>query len=213
MNKEFQDLRKDYVRGDLSLERLDADPLAQLDQWLRDALEAGAVEPTAMALSTVTPSGAPHSRMVLLKGLEKDGLVFYTNYNSDKGKAIESNPQVSVLFFWPLLERQVRVEGVAQKVAPEVSDAYFASRPRESRLGALASPQSSVVESYEYLEKTWLKLKEEYEGKEVPRPANWGGYIIKPHIFEFWQGGHGRLHKRFRYKWEDGNWIIETLAP
>lgn len=117
MNKEFQDLRKDYVRGDLSLERLDADPLAQLDQWLRDALEAGAVEPTAMALSTVTPSGAPHSRMVLLKGLEKDGLVFYTNYNSDKGKAIESNPQVSVLFFWPLLERQVRVEGVAQKVA------------------------------------------------------------------------------------------------
>lgn len=213
MNKEFQDLRKDYVSGDLSLDSLNADPLAQLNLWLKDAVERDVPEPTAMALSTVAPSGAPHSRMVLLKGLERGGLVFYTNYNSGKGRDVAANPQVSVLFFWPLLERQVRVEGVAQKVAPEVSEAYFTSRPRESKLGALASPQSSVVESYEYLEETWLKLREEFEGIEVPRPAHWGGYIIRPLVFEFWQGGRGRLHKRFRYRQEEGSWIIETLAP
>lgn len=206
-------LRSDFIRGGLSLDNLNPDPFHQTEKWLKEAIESCQPEPNAMALATAGPSGVPHSRIVLLKDIQSDGLVFYTNYESDKGEEMALCPHVAVLFFWPLLERQIRMEGVVEKLPPEVSDAYFASRPRASQLGAWVSAQSRVVANYEFLEKTYADVTKQYDGKEVPRPAHWGGYLIKPRKFEFWQGRPGRLHQRFRYVHAGEVWQIETLAP
>jgi pyridoxamine 5'-phosphate oxidase len=213
MEEQLDSLRSDFTRGGLSLNNLDGNPFRQTEQWLKEAIASKQPEPNAMALATAGPSGVPHSRIVLLKDIRQDGLVFFTNYESDKGEEMALCPHVAMLFFWPLLERQLRIEGVAEKLVPELSDVYFTSRPRPSQLGAWASPQSRVVADYEFLEKTYADVRQQFEGKEVPRPGHWGGYIIKPRKFEFWQGRPGRLHQRFRYVNVGNEWPIETLAP
>ena len=206
-------LRRDFSRGVLALSNLARNPFQQTRQWLQEAIESKHPEPNAMALSTVGPSGVPHSRIVLLTEIQPNGLVFFTNYESDKGEEIALCPNEAVLFFWPLLERQLRVEGVAEKLPPEESDVYFASRPRPSQLGAWASPQSRVVADYGFLEKTYAEVTQQFECRDVTRPDHWGGYLIKPEKFEFWQGRPGRLHQRFRYVFVGDEWSIETLAP
>ncbi len=213
MEDQFDSLRRDFAMGGLSLNRLDADPIKQTEQWLQEAIASKQPEPNAMALATAGPSGVPHSRIVLLKDIYSGGLVFYTNYESDKGEEIALCPNVALLFFWPMLERQIRIEGIAEKLPAEVSDLYFASRPRASQIGAWASAQSRVVANYEFLEKNYAEVTREFEGAQVPRPEHWGGYIIKPRKFEFWQGRPGRLHQRYRYTHTDNAWQIETLAP
>lgn len=213
MKQRLQDLRKDFVKGELSLDSLAPDPIKQLQKWLSEAMASEEPEPSAMSLSTVAVSGAPRSRMVLLKGVEQDGLVFYTNYNSDKGKELAHNPMAAALLFWPQLERQIRVEGRVEKVAAAVSDEYFATRPRESRIGAWASPQSSLIESYDKLRQAWIENSTKFEEEVIPRPEHWGGYLLRPGSFEFWQGRPGRLHQRFRYRKEGSLWAIDILAP
>ncbi len=213
MEDQLDSLRRDFAMGGLSLNILDADPIKQTEQWLKEAIESKQPEPNAMSLATAGPSGVPHSRIVLLKDIQSGGLVFYTNYESDKGEEMALCPNVAVLFFWPLLERQIRVEGMAEKLPSEVSDHYFASRPRASRIGAWASAQSRVVADYAFLEKTYADVSKQFEGGEVPRPDHWGGYIIKPRKFEFWQGMPGRLHQRYRYIHTEDAWQIQTLAP
>lgn len=213
MEDQLDSLRNDFTRGGLFLSQLDRNPFHQSKQWLKEAIESKLPEPNAMALATAGPSGVPHSRIVLLKDIRLDGLVFFTNYESDKGEEMALCPNVAGLFFWPLFERQLRFEGVAEKLPPEESDVYFASRPRPSQLGAWASPQSRVVADYDFLEKTYADVSQLFEGQAVPRPAHWGGYIIRPRKFEFWQGRPGRLHQRFRYVNAGDDWTIETLAP
>jgi len=184
-----------------------------LRRWLHDAVAAGLYDPTGMVLSTVDPDGAPSSRMVLCKGLDAQGLVFYTGYDSAKARAIEHEPRVSILFPWHPLQRQVRVAGTAVEVTPEESDAYFASRPRGSRLGAWVSEQSQPVENRAALEVRLRELEEEYEGREIPRPPFWGGYRVEPESIEFWQGRENRLHDRLLYTRSDGVWKIQRLQP
>ncbi|GAO29198.1 pyridoxamine 5'-phosphate oxidase [Geofilum rubicundum] len=213
MGNQLGNLRRDFLSGGLSLDDLNPDPLKQTGEWLKAAIDSGEAEPNAMTLATAGPAGFPHARIVLLKEILTDGLVFYTNYESDKGEEMAYCQNVAVLFFWPGLERQIRVEGVVEKVPAEVSDLYFASRPRASQLGAWASPQSRVVPDFAYLENNYAAVLKKFEGREVPRPSHWGGYLIKPRKFEFWQGRAGRLHQRFRYQLSGGAWSIETLAP
>lgn len=213
MEEQFEGLRSDFSKGGLSLNNLDRNPFDQTQQWLREAIESKQPEPNAMSLATTGPSGVPHSRIVLLKDIQANGLVFYTNYESDKGEEMALYPHVAVLFFWPMLERQLRIEGTVEKLSSEVSDLYFASRPRASQLGAWASPQSRVVPDYQFLEDTYSDVTKKFDGREVPRPAHWGGYIIKPGKFEFWQGRPGRLHQRYRYVNAGDDWRIETMAP
>lgn len=211
--KKISDIRETYNKGVLERETLNHDPLKQLETWLQEAIDRGHPEPSAMHLSTVDALHRPHSRMVLLKGVEKRGMVFYTNYQSDKATQIAQNAQVALLFFWPLLERQVRVKGCAEKVADQTSDAYFAGRPRESQLGAWASPQSRVVRSQDELNQMFSDTAKQFQGQPVPRPTHWGGYRVVPDIFEFWQGQPGRMHHRYRYRRETTEWLIEQLAP
>lgn len=188
-------------------------PFMKLQAWLSEAIHSGQQEPTAMSLSTVTSNGEPRSRIVLLKELNDRGLRFFTNYESDKGSEIEANPRVALLLFWPLLERQVRVEGVAFKVPEADSDAYFATRPRENRIGAWASPQSRTVASHHEIELRYKMLEREFENREIPRPPYWGGYEVTPSCFEFWEAKPGRLHHRQRYRLTSGAWVTETIAP
>ena len=194
-------------------ETLNGNPLKQLELWLQEALETGHPESSAMNLSTVDGLNRPHSRMVLLKEIANGGLVFYTNYQSDKGFQMAQNPNVALLLFWPLLERQIRVEGTIEKVSAQTSDAYFSTRPRESQLGAWASPQSRVVTSQEDLDQNYAVMLQQFQGQKVPRPPHWGGYRVIPDLFEFWQGQPGRMHHRFRYCRNENGWIIEQLAP
>jgi pyridoxamine 5'-phosphate oxidase len=184
-----------------------------MESWLFNAIQTGQPEPLAMQLSTVGLDGRPHSRIVLLKGIEDGVLVFFTNYESAKGKELQENPKVAGLFFWPQLERQLRIEGSVTKVSEETSEAYFATRPRESQIGAWASPQSNVVDSQEKLVRLYETAEKRFVGQPVPRPTHWGGYAIKPVLFEFWQGQPGRLHHRFRYEEEGNIWKITQLAP
>jgi pyridoxamine 5'-phosphate oxidase len=211
--KKISEIRDVYSKGVLERETLNHDPLKQLEIWLQQAIDSGHPEPSAMHLSTVDAIHRPHARIVLLKGVEQDGLVFYTNYRSDKAIQIAQNPQVSLLFFWPLLERQVRVEGRATKVSDETSDAYFADRPRESQLGAWASPQSRVVGSQNELNQMFSATVERFQGQTVPRPPHWGGYRVVAERIEFWQGQPGRMHHRYRYSREVNDWKVEQLAP
>ncbi|CAM8982202.1 unnamed protein product [Rhodiola kirilowii] len=211
-------MRVNYFSPELLEEQVEADPMDQFQMWFSDALAAGVREPNAMALTTSGKNGKPSSRMVLLKGVDKDGFVWYTNYESRKGREISENPNASLLFYWDSLNRQVRVEGTVEKVSEEESEQYFHSRPRGSQLGAIVSKQSSVVPGRQALSQLYKQLEEEFsDGREIPKPAHWGGYRLKPKLWEFWQGQPSRLHDRLQYTPEEteGNiaWRVVRLAP
>lgn len=206
-------IRKEYTMQSLSESDTDPHPLRQFDRWWGEALRSGIEEVNAMTLSTVSGEGRPSSRIVLLKGYDDRGFVFYTNYRSRKGTELEANPHASLLFFWKELERQIRIEGVCTRVSPEESDAYYASRPEGSRIGAWASPQSRVIASREALKESFRKMEERLGGA-IQRPEHWGGYRLSPTCMEFWQGRPNRLHDRIRYSLtEAGEWNRNRLAP
>jgi len=206
-------IRKEYRLQSLSESDTDPHPLRQFDRWWEEALRSGIDEVNAMTLSTVSGEGRPSSRIVLLKGCDDRGFVFYTNYTSRKGIELETNPHASLLFFWKELERQIRIEGICSKVSPEESDAYYASRPEGSRIGAWASPQSQVIESREVLTVAFRNMEEQLGGA-VQRPDHWGGYRLNPTCLEYWQGRPNRLHDRIRYsQTEGGEWSRFRLAP
>jgi len=207
------DLRKEYTRAGLAESDVARDPTEQFRRWFGAALDAGLHEPNAMTVATATPEGRPSARVVLLKGFDGRGFVFYTNYEGRKGRELEENNRAALLFYWGELERQVRIEGTVSRVPKAESDAYYASRPRGSRLGAWASEQSRTVEGRGVLEDRIGDLEAEYEGREVPRPPFWGGYRVEPEVVEFWQGRENRLHDRIVYRREDGGWKIERLQP
>ena len=206
--------RREYTAGGLYETDLAEDPDVQLARWLAEARLAGLPEPNAMVLSTVSPEGAPSSRMVLLKGLDAGGLVFYTNYESCKSRDLDGDPRCGLLFPWQPLQRQVRVEGVARRLSDAVSDRYFATRPRGAQIGAWASPQSSVVADREVLEEAYAAAAARWpDGKPVPRPEHWGGFVVDPLAVEFWQGRPDRMHDRLRYRRVGDGWVVERLAP
>jgi pyridoxamine 5'-phosphate oxidase len=207
-------MRKIYQLESLLEKDMDEDPIKQFEAWWQYAILSKIEEPNAMSLATCSASGKPSVRTVLLKGLRENGFIFFTNYESRKGKEIEENPFVALLFFWKELERQVRIEGSIQKISDEESDEYFSERPRESQVGAWSSPQSTVIDSREFLQKKTQKYNEQFGAGEIPRPGYWGGYIVKPYSMEFWQGRPGRLHDRLQYTLDGNNsWIIKRLAP
>jgi pyridoxamine 5'-phosphate oxidase len=203
--------RKSYEKHSLEVEDLKATPHEMLEFWLSEVEELH--DYNAMVVSSVDASGQPHSRVVLLRGVNENGLKFYTNYSSNKGQELEQNNKVALNFFWPTVERQVRVEGELYKLSDAESDAYFNSRPRESQIGAWVSPQSSTIESREVLNERFREFTDKFEGHSVPRPAHWGGYIIRPKYYEFWQGRPNRLHDRLTYTLVEGNWSIGRMAP
>jgi pyridoxamine 5'-phosphate oxidase len=211
----LSDLRKEYTLKGLTLAATAAEPISQFNAWLNEALQASIAEPTAMHLGTVSAAGLPSGRIVLLKGVSEEGFVFYTNYESRKGKELEQNPVASLTFFWPDLERQVRIEGKVTQTTPQQSDGYFHSRPRGSQLGALASPQSQVIANRAALENKLADLENIYANvSQIPRPSHWGGYIVRPQAVEFWQGRPSRLHDRIVYRKEaNGSWTKKRLAP
>ena len=213
MPRDVADLRKEYTRAGLAESDVAADPIEQFHRWFDAALDAGLHEPNAMTVATATCDGRPSARVVLLKGFDGRGFVFYTNHEGRKGRELEENPRAALLFYWGELERQVRIEGAVSRVPETESDAYYASRPRGSRLGAWASEQSRTVEGRGVLEDRIGDLEAEYEGREVPRPPFWGGYRVGPEVVEFWQGRENRLHDRIVYRREDGGWKIERLQP
>lgn len=206
------DLRKEYARETLDEESVEPDPMAQFGAWMDEAIAAQLPEPTAMTLATVNARGRPSARIVLLKGVDPRGFVFYTNYESRKGKELATNPAAALTFLWKELERQVRIEGRAEKVSAEESTAYYRTRPLGSRIGAWASPQSDLIENRQWLETRWQQLAREY-GDDPPCPAHWGGYRILPDYLEFWQGRPSRLHDRIAYTRQGSLWKIARLAP
>jgi pyridoxamine 5'-phosphate oxidase len=208
------DLRREYSRAGLHESDLDPDPFKQFAVWFEEALVANVLETNAMTLATATLDGRPSARIVLLKGLDDEGFVFYTNYESRKGRELAANPHAALLFYWAELTRQVRVEGTIVKVSAEESEAYFRSRGELSRLGAWASRQSQVVSGREVLDQRMQDLIAEYEGRDIPIPPYWGGYRLIPTVFEFWHGRPNRLHDRLCYsRAGDGSWRIERLSP
>lgn len=209
----LQDIRQEYMKAELSEEAARPDAIEQFEDWFRQALHAGIAEPTAMSLSTMDADGRLSARIVLLKDFDAEGFVFFTNYQSRKAAAVISHPQVALLFFWPELERQIRIEGRAEKVAEAVSDAYFNSRPPGSRIGAWASPQSQVIPARSVLEENVRKLEKTFQNKPVPRPGHWGGFRVQPERIEFWQGRPSRLHDRLLYTRVAEKWQIQRLAP
>jgi pyridoxamine 5'-phosphate oxidase len=207
-------LRRNYTQQGLDLQDLDADPFNQFSLWFEQACQADILEPNALVLATVAPSGQPFQRTVLLKYFDQDGFVFFTNYGSRKAQHIESNSQVSLLFPWYALERQLAIQGTAQRISPAESLKYFLSRPRGSQLGAWVSQQSSIISSRQLLEMQFEKIREKFLNQEIPLPDFWGGYRVHPTSFEFWQGRPNRLHDRFLYSREaDATWIIARLSP
>lgn len=207
-------MREEFTLAGLDRKDLDQSPVVQFEQWFLQAKESGMIEPNAMTLATVDAGGQPSVRTVLLKFFDASGFVFYTNYESNKAKDIEDNPKVSLLFPWLDLQRQVKINGYAEKVPAAQSIKYFLSRPRGSQLGAWCSNQSSVITTRSLLQAKFDEMKRKFEGKEVPLPSFWGGYRVVPQEVEFWQGRKNRLHDRFNYTLQaDGNWSIERLAP
>lgn len=211
--RRLADLRRDYVREGLSEANVANDPFAQFGVWMNDALNAGIIDATAMTLSTVDSQSRPSARIVLLKGCDKNGFVFYTNYKSKKSIDLISNPNASLHFFWPDLERQIAIRGNAVKTSRKESESYFRSRPLESRLGAWASVQSSVIGSRDVLENRVEELRKQYADGDVPLPPFWGGFRVIPDKFEFWQGRANRLHDRICYELKHGVWEIYRLSP
>ena len=213
LNESIARLRREHDVEPLELDDLHPDPVEQFGAWMEDALAAGLLLPNTMTLATATANGRPSARMVLLKGFDHRGFVFYTNYESRKSGELTANPHAALVFHWPRLERQVRVEGRVEKVPPEESDEYFASRPFESRLGAWASRQSARLSSREELERRLEELAREHAGGDVPRPPHWGGWVVRPDAIEMWQGRPNRLHDRFLYERSAEGWSRVRLSP
>lgn len=210
---ELADLRRDYSLTELSRSSVDSDPFAQFAKWMSEAMDSAVIEPTAMTVSTVDAEGRPSSRVVLLKGFDSNGFVFFTNYESRKGTELTANPHTSLHFFWPDLERQIIISGIAEKVAREESEAYFASRPLESRIGAWASNQSRELANREELESRVAEVRERFSDGDIPCPPFWGGFRVTPTRIEFWQGRKSRLHDRIVYELADERWKISRLSP
>lgn len=207
-------LRQSYERGALVEAELAATPVEQFARWFEEALASGTSEPNAMTLATVSEGGQPSARIVLLKGFDAAGFVFFTRYTSRKGHEAEASGRAALCFWWPPLERQVRIEGTVERVSADESDAYFAVRPRQSQLGAVASPQSAVVADRAALDAAMAEAEARFAGQTVERPPSWGGYRVVPEAVEFWQGRAGRMHDRLRYRRnESGGWAVERLAP
>jgi len=215
MSKDLSNYRKSYEKHELLESNCPGKPMDLFKDWFLNADASNTIEETnAMTISTIGNDGYPKSRVVLLKKYTEEGFVFYTNYTSEKGKAIEENNHICLSFFWPALEQQIIIKGTAEKISEEESDAYFNSRPTGSKLGAWASPQSTVVASKEDLKIQLNSLEKKYDGKEIPRPEHWGGYIVKPISVEFWQGRPNRMHDRIRYSLtKDFSWKLERMAP
>jgi pyridoxamine 5'-phosphate oxidase len=210
---EAEESRKIYARAELDERTVNKNPFEQFDRWYKDVQKCGIVEPTAMILATASAAGTPSVRTVLLKSYDKDGFVFYTNYESKKGKELEVNPKAGLLFLWKEIGRQVRIEGSVEKVMKEESEEYFRSRPKESQLGAWASKQSTLIPSREHLLEEYEKYREQFEGSEVPLPPHWGGFRVIPAEFEFWQGRENRLNDRICYTKKGYGWHIARLSP
>ena len=206
-------LRKHYTKGGLIEGQFSENPFTLFAEWFREAIAMEILEPNAMVLSTVSVDGKPSSRAVLLKGVEEEGFVFYTNYESRKGKELIAHPVASLLFLWTEAERQIRIEGNVQKLPREISEAYFKSRPRESQLGAWTSKQSTVIDSREVLEHEFLAMQERFGDGEIPMPDFWGGFTVMPTSIEFWQGRPSRLHDRILFEKQDGAWKSQRLCP
>lgn len=210
---DFMRFRIEYSQKSLSESDVDADPVRQFRKWFDEAVAAKAHEPNVMTLATASPDGVPSARIVLLKDIDERGFSFYTNYQSRKGRELESNPRAALVFYWPELERQVRVDGTVERTSAEESDAYFARRPGLSRIGAVASPQSQVVPDRKFLEDRFAELEQRHPDGNVPRPAHWGGYRVVPARLEFWQGRPSRLHDRIEYVKEGARWTARRVAP
>ncbi len=206
-------LRHDFAKQTLDERDVNDNPVLQFEKWFKEAVDTHVNEPNAMTVSTATIDGKPSARILLLRNFNEDGFVFYTNYTSRKGSEIDKNPYCALLFFWPELERQVRIEGILQKQTVEESDLYFNTRPRGSKLGAWTSEQSKIIGSRDVLEQEYEKLSAKYPGENIPRPPYWGGFLLKPVSIEFWQGRPSRLHDRILYTMENSKWEIERLAP
>jgi pyridoxamine 5'-phosphate oxidase len=208
------DLRQDYKLRALEIEEVAADPILQFEQWFQEALNAALLEPNAMVLATATADGMPSARVVLLKGVDAQGFVFYTNYESQKGQELAANPKAALVFNWLELQRQIRIQGIVEKAEDCLSTHYYQSRPKSSQIGAWSSPQSQVIASRTILEQKEADLQAQYADTEtLPRPPHWGGYRLRPTQIEFWQGRSSRLHDRIRYRLENGAWLVERLAP
>jgi pyridoxamine 5'-phosphate oxidase len=211
-NRSLSDLRRDYARETLDERDVARDPIEQFGRWFDEALDSQLADPTAMVLATAASTGRPSARTVLLKSFDRRGFVFFTNYDSRKGIEVHENPHASLLFVWLELERQIRIEGIVEKTSVEESDAYYRSRPLESRLGAWASPQSRTIGDRHAIEERFDEARRVH-GNDPQRPPYWGGYRLVPDCLEFWQGRVNRLHDRIQYRLENGSWLIERLAP
>lgn len=206
-------IRRDFANKLLNEDAVNKNPFLQFSHWFEEAVNAQLLDPYAMLISTVDADRQPHSRVVYLRNISEEGMIFYTNYNSEKAKNISDSNKIAINFFWVELERQIRIEGLVSKVSDELSDNYFAGRPRESQIGAWASNQSERIDSREELEKQVAFYNEKFKNTEVPRPPHWGGYVVKPVKFEFWQGRPNRLHDRLVYSKKETDWQISRVAP
>ncbi len=215
MNQSVADLRQNYTLGELTETNVESNPIQQFKLWFEQAVAADIMEPNAMTLATATPDGKPTARIVLLKGFDERGFVFYTNYQSLKGQQAIANPQAALVFFWDRVQRQVRIEGKIAKVSPEESDCYFFSRPLGSQIGAWVSPQSQVIPDREFLAAKQQEIEDKYQNQDqISRPEHWGGFRVVPEVIEFWQGRPNRLHDRLVYRLQsDNSWIVERLSP